>query len=57
MERSYVWGAMAGVLPKRGVFALRMKSDIRYTLEYPNGLRTLDKFCIAPGTYCGLVAK
>ncbi|MFC2060183.1 ornithine cyclodeaminase family protein [Chloroflexota bacterium] len=55
LERSYVWGAMAGVLPKRGVFALRMKSDIRHTTIYPDGLRTQDKFCIAPGTYCGLI--
>jgi ornithine cyclodeaminase/alanine dehydrogenase-like protein (mu-crystallin family) len=32
-----------------------MKSDICYDLEHPGGLLTQEKYCIEPGTYCGLV--
>ncbi len=51
----YTWGAMAGLVRKAGVMALRMKSDIGYELEHPGGLLTQEKYCIEPGTYCGLV--
>jgi len=55
LNRSYMWGAMAGLVPNAGVLALRMKSDIWYDLEHPGGLLTQEKYCIEPGTYCGLV--
>ena len=54
-ERSYIWGGLAGVLPAREIFAIRMKSDIRYSQMDINGVPTQKKFCIEPGTYCGLV--
>jgi len=47
----YRWGTMEGASRKIGVFAIRMKSDIVY---WPNG-DTEEKYCIRPGTYCGLV--
>src|SRR3990172_6978826 len=54
-NRGYTWGAMAGLVRKAGVMAFRMKSDIEYELEHPGGLLTQEKYCIEPGTYCGLV--
>ncbi len=54
-DRAYVWGAMAGIVRSRNMFALRMKSDITYSLPQPDGGLTNDKFCVEPGTYCGLV--
>jgi alanine dehydrogenase len=54
-ERCYIWGGLAGVIPKREVFALRIKSDIRYPERDIHGVPTHKKFCIEPGTYCGLV--
>ena len=54
-RRSYTWGAMAGLVRKAGVMAFRMKSDIEYELEHPGGLLTQEKYCVEPGTYCGLV--
>ncbi|MBI4523651.1 MAG: ornithine cyclodeaminase family protein [Deltaproteobacteria bacterium] len=54
-ERCYIWGGLAGVVPKREIFALRIKSDIRYPELNIEGVPTHKKFCIAPGTYCGLV--
>jgi len=54
-ERCYIWGGLAGVIPKREIFALRIKSDIRYPERDINGAPTHKKFCIEPGTYCGLV--
>lgn len=53
-ERSdgyYRWGTMEGASRKLGVFAIRMKSDVVY---WPDGL-TEEKYCIRPGTYCGLI--
>ena len=50
-ERMYRWGTMEGASRSFGVFAIRMKSDM---LEWPEG-RTVEKYCIEPGTYCGLV--
>ncbi|HWO43689.1 MAG TPA: ornithine cyclodeaminase family protein [Candidatus Eisenbacteria bacterium] len=47
----YRWGTMEGASRKIGVFAIRMKSDV---VHWPNG-ETEEKYCIAPGTYCGLV--
>lgn len=45
------WGTMEGASRKLGVFAIRMKSDI---VHWPDG-ETEEKYCIKPGTYCGLV--
>jgi ornithine cyclodeaminase/alanine dehydrogenase-like protein (mu-crystallin family) len=47
----YRWGTMEGASRKIGVFAIRMKSDVVY---WPNG-DTEEKYCIQPGTWCGLV--
>ncbi len=49
----YRWGSMEGVY--EGIFAIRMKSDI---ITWPcdnKGLQSEDKYCVEPGTYCGLV--
>ena len=45
------WGTMEGASRKIGVFAIRMKSDVVY---WPNG-DTEEKYCMQPGTWCGLV--
>ena len=47
----YRWGTMEGASRKIGVFAIRMKSDVVY---WPNG-DTEEKYCVQPGTWCGLV--
>lgn len=47
----YRWGTMEGASRKIGVFAIRMKSDI---VHWPDGI-TEEKYCIRPGTYCGLI--
>lgn len=47
----YQWGSMAGACRSFGVAAVRMKSDIA---SWPDG-RTQEKYCVAPGTYCGLI--
>lgn len=47
----YRWGSMEGVCRTYGVFAIRMKSDI---VCWPEG-QNEQKYCIQPGTYCGLV--
>lgn len=49
----YQFSAVEGGSTK-GYFAIRMKSDIIYEQEY-NGARTQEKYCIKPGTYCGLI--
>jgi len=47
----YRWGTMEGASRKIGVFAIRMKSDVVY---WPNE-DTEEKYCMQPGTWCGLV--
>lgn len=47
----YRWGAMTGASRSFDVVATRMKSDV---LTWPGGL-TEEKYCIEPGTYCGLI--
>jgi alanine dehydrogenase len=47
----YRWGSMEGVCRTYGVFAIRMKSDV---VCWPEG-QNEQKYCIQPGTYCGLV--
>lgn len=49
----YQWSSVEGGSTS-GYFAIRMKSDIIYEQEY-NGARTQEKYCIQPGTYCGLI--
>lgn len=51
--RLYRWGTMEGG-SRSGYFAIRMKSDIVYEQQY-QGLVTHEKYCVEPGTYCGLV--
>ena len=50
----YRWGTMEGGSRKLGVFAIRMKSDM-LVWEKQGDLETEDKYCIRPGTYCGLI--
>jgi len=45
------WGTMEGVSRTLETFAIRMKSDM---LHWPDG-KTVEKYCIQPGTYCGLI--
>jgi alanine dehydrogenase len=47
----YRWGTMEGACRAYETFAIRMKSDM---LEWPDG-KTVEKYCVEPGTYCGLV--
>ena len=53
--RRFIWGAMAGVVPEFGMFALRVKFDIQYSLTHPDGAVTQEKYCREPGTFCGLI--
>jgi ornithine cyclodeaminase/alanine dehydrogenase-like protein (mu-crystallin family) len=47
------WGTMEGA--NDGYFAIRMKSDIVTWPSDQNGNWTEEKYCRAPGTYCGLI--
>lgn len=47
----YRWGTMEGASRSFETFAIRMKSDM---MEWPEG-KTVEKYCVEPGTYCGLV--
>lgn len=47
----YKWGTMEGACRTLGIFAIRMKSDV---VSWPGNL-TEEKFCVKPGTFCGLV--
>ena len=49
----YRWGSVEGA--SDGVLAVRLKSDIMTWPEGPGGTRTETKYCMRPGTYCGLV--
>ena len=49
----YRWGSVEGA--SDGVLAVRLKSDIISWPESPDGTRTESKYCMQPGTYCGLV--
>jgi len=49
----YRWGTMEGC--SGGYLAIRMKSDIMTWPTDAEGNWTEDKYCIEPGTYCGLV--
>lgn len=50
----YRWGTMEGASRKLGIFAIRMKSDM-LVWNREGEFQTEDKYCIQPGTYCGLI--
>ena len=50
----YRWGTMEGASRKLGIFAIRMKSDM-LSWNREGEFQTEDKYCIKPGTYCGLI--
>jgi alanine dehydrogenase len=49
----YRWGSVEGA--SDGVLAVRLKSDVMTWPERPDGTRSETKYCMRPGTYCGLV--
>jgi alanine dehydrogenase len=49
----YRWGTMEGWYD--GIFATRMKSDVNTWPKAGNGIATEEKYCIKPGTFCGLI--
>jgi alanine dehydrogenase len=49
----YRWGSVEGA--SDGVLAVRLKSDVMTWPERPDGTRSELKYCMRPGTYCGLV--
>ena len=51
----YQWGSMEGTSRRYGVFATRIKSDIAYWADGPNGAKTQEKYCQKPGLFCGLI--
>ena len=52
-EGYYRWGTMEGC--SGGYLAIRMKSDVMTWPVNEKGNWREDKFCIEPGTYCGLI--
>src|SRR6266545_2503309 len=49
------WGTMEGASSDLGVFAIRMKSDVVTWPRHEDGTWTEEKYCVEPGTYCGLI--
>lgn len=49
----YRWGTMEGC--SGGYLAIRMKSDVMTWPVADDGSWTEDKYCVEPGTYCGLI--
>ncbi len=49
----YRWGTMEGWYD--GIFAIRMKSDIMTWPARQNAGWTEEKYCVEPGTFCGLI--
>ncbi|MGH7771684.1 MAG: ornithine cyclodeaminase family protein [Candidatus Binatia bacterium] len=54
-EGYYQWGTMEGTNRRYSVFAIRMKSDIAYWVKGGEGGWTQEKYCQAPGKFCGLI--
>ena len=52
--KNYQWGTMEGG-STAGYFAIRMKSDVIYEMQYNDGPITQEKYCIRPGLYFGLI--
>ena len=52
-ESYFRWGSMEGA--NDGYFAIRMKSDIVSWQRAEDGSWTEEKYCMEPGTYCGLI--
>ncbi len=50
----YRWGTMEGVSRQQGIFAIRMKSD-KLVWNQEAKVQTEEKYCIEPGTYCGII--
>jgi alanine dehydrogenase len=50
----YQLGTMEGGSAASGYHAIRIKSDV-LTETDPDGNRTQDKYCVTPGSFCGLV--
>lgn len=50
-DGSFRFSSMEGASRRLGVFAIRLKLDI---LQWPEEL-TEEKYCIEPGTFCGLI--
>lgn len=50
----YQWGTMEGGSASSGLFAIRIKSDVLTEVEH-EGVRTQEKYCMQPGTFCGFV--
>ncbi len=47
------WGSVEGI--SHDVLAVRLKADVVTWPTAPDGNRTEKKYCVKPGTYCGLV--
>jgi len=55
-DERFVFGTMEGAVQTTGYFAIRLKLDVSYGLEDPTtGAKTHEKYCMEPGTYCGLI--
>jgi alanine dehydrogenase len=55
-DEYYRWGTMEGASRSLGVHAIRMKSDIiSWPKDEHGNWTTEEKYCVEPGTYCGLV--
>jgi alanine dehydrogenase len=51
----YRSGNMEGAVASEGIYAIRLKSDIITWPRDEQGRWTEDKYCVRPGTYCGMV--
>lgn len=49
----YRFGTVEGA--SGGYYAVRLKSDIVHWPESPDGTQSENKYCVQPGTFCGLV--
>lgn len=54
-ESFYRSGNMEGAIASTGMYAIRLKSDVITWPRDERGRWTEDKYCVRPGTYCGLV--
>ena len=47
------WGSVEGI--SHEILAVRLKADVVTWPTSPDGHRTEKKYCVEPGTYCGLI--